>query len=270
MPYEKPTAVEIDRKLRDDFRRRLRDFGISSEATDPVLAVLFRTLGGQLEELYSASDRIRLALLDELISGLGIEARRARAAQTVVRFLTSGDAQLVEAGTELIGEADTGDRLTFTTDVTVTVSTARIAMVATYQNGELRLLPGFEMPDDIQAARPSLEPVRANLGTHPAIYLAVENLPQYHLGRHGFFIELGPDASAVQRALRTETWCLAAHEGDLGANGRPAGGYSELLLLLGVVQDHKATAGSLHNRLSSIPGAQLGIEIREMYLDRFH
>ena len=106
MPSEKPTAVEIDRKLRDDFRRRLRDFGVSAEATDPVLAVLFRTLGGQLEELYSASDRIRLALLDELVSGLGIDARRARAAQTVVRFLTSGNPQLVEAGAELIGSAE--------------------------------------------------------------------------------------------------------------------------------------------------------------------
>ena len=219
MPYEKPTAVDIDRKLRDDFRRRLRDFGISAEATDPILAVLFRTLGGQLEELYSASDRIRLALLDELISGLGIEARRARAAQTVVRFLTGGSAELVEAGTELIGEADTGDRLTFTTDVTINVSPARLAMVATYQNGELRLLPGFEMPDEIQSARPSLEPVRANLGAHPAIYLAIENLPEHHLSRHGVFIELGPDSSAVQRALHTEPWCLAANEGDLGATG---------------------------------------------------
>lgn len=219
MPSEKPTAVEIDRKLRDDFRRRLRDFGVSSEATDPVLAVLFRTLGGQLEELYSASDRIRLALLDELISGLGVEARRARAAQTVVRFLTGGNPQLVEAGTELIGEADTGDRLTFTTDVTVSVSTARIALAATYQNGEFRLLPGFEMPDEIQSARPSLEPVRANLGAHPAVYLAIENLPEHHLGRHGFFIELGPDGAAVQRALHTEPWCLAANEGDLGAKG---------------------------------------------------
>jgi len=219
MPYEKPTAVDIDRKLRDDFRRRLRDFGISAEATDPILAVLFRTLGGQLEELYSASDRIRLALLDELISGLGIEARRARAAQTVVRFLTGGSAEPVEAGTELIGEADTGDRLTFTTDVTINVSPARLAMVATYQNGELRLLPGFEMPDEIQSARPSLEPVRANLGAHPAIYLAIENLPEHHLSRHGVFIELGPDSSAVQRALHTEPWCLAANEGDLGATG---------------------------------------------------
>jgi hypothetical protein len=219
MPFEKPTAVEIDRKLRDDFRRRLRDFGVSAEATDPVLAVLFRTLGGQLEDLYSASDRIRLALLDELVSGLGIEARRARAAQTVVRLLTSGNPQLVEAGAELIGETDSGDRLTFTTDVTVNVSAARIALAATYQNGEFRLLPGFEMPDEMQAARPSLEPVRANLGSHPAVYLAIENLPEDHLGRHGFFIELGPDAAAVGRALQTEPWCLASHEGDLGAKG---------------------------------------------------
>ena len=76
MAYERPTAVEIDKKLREDFRRRLKDFGISAEATDPVLAVLFRTLAGQLEALYSETGRIRLALLDELITGLGIEPRR--------------------------------------------------------------------------------------------------------------------------------------------------------------------------------------------------
>ena len=71
MAYAQATASEIDRKLREDFRRRLREFGVSAEATDPILAVLFRTFAGQIESLYNETGRIRLALLDELTSELG-------------------------------------------------------------------------------------------------------------------------------------------------------------------------------------------------------
>src|SRR5215469_12608039 len=105
MRHGSASAVEIDNKLREDFRRRVKDFGISAEVTDPVLAVLFRTFAQQLEALYSETDRLRLALLDELIANLGIEPRMARAAQTVVRFLQDQGSQLIAAGTELVGEA---------------------------------------------------------------------------------------------------------------------------------------------------------------------
>src|SRR5438445_24635 len=98
MAYTTASAVEIDKKLRDDFRRRLKDFGISAEATDPVLAVLFRTFAGQLEALYSETERIRLALLDELIAGLGFQRRAARPAQTIVRCLPNNASELLDVG----------------------------------------------------------------------------------------------------------------------------------------------------------------------------
>jgi len=219
MPYQSASAIEIDRKLRDDFRRRLRDFGVSAETTDPVLAVLFRTFAQQLETLYSETGRIRLALLDELIAGLGIEKRMARPAQTVVRFLTASDPQTIDAGTELVGEAQSGERLTFTTDAALLSSGARIAVAATYQDGALRAMPGIELPEALQARRPSLDPVRVNLGPNPAIYLAVENLPPAHLSQHSFFFELGPDAYGIQQALESETWCIFGNDGDLAAAG---------------------------------------------------
>jgi hypothetical protein len=233
MPYTSTSAIEIDKKLRDDFRRRLKDFGVSAETTDPVLAVLFRTFAQQLETLYSETGRIRLALLDELIAGLGIERRMARPAQTVVRFLTNSGTQLVEAGTELIGEAQGGGRLTFTTDRTVMASGAQIALAVTYQDGALQLLPGLEMPEAFQARRPSLDPVRVNLGPNPAIYLAVENLPPSHLSHHSFLLELGPDAHRIQRALESETWCLMGGDGELGSQGilRPKRGNAGTLRL---------------------------------------
>ncbi|HUA83764.1 MAG TPA: baseplate J/gp47 family protein [Bryobacteraceae bacterium] len=219
MPYESISAIEIDRKLRDDFRRRLRDYGVNAETTDPVLAVLFRTFAQQLETLYAETGRIRLALLDELIAGLGIEKRMARPAQTVTRFLATSAPQFIEAGTELIGEAESGERLTFTTDAAVLASRARIAVGATYQDGALRVMPGIELPEAFQAMRPALDPVRVNLGPNPALYLAIENLPPSHLSQHGFFFELSPDAYFLRQALQNEPWCIFGNDGDLGSAG---------------------------------------------------
>lgn len=219
MPYGTTSAIEIDKKLREDFRRRLKDYGVSAELTDPILGVLFRTFAQQLEALYAETDRIRLSLLDELIANLGIEPRMARPAQTVVRFLLDKGSQIIGAGTELIGEAETGERLTFTSDATFSVSDARIALAASYQDGALQLMSSTELPEALQAARPSLEPVRVNLGPNPALFLAVENVPASHLSQQTFFFELGPDAHRVQRALETETWCLLGTEGELGAQG---------------------------------------------------
>src|SRR5262249_28164412 len=98
----KPTAAEIDQKLREDFRRRLREFGQESATTDPILAVLFWSFAKQLESLYSDVDRMRLALLNELVDGLGFEKRLARPAQTVMRFDLKEKTVFIPAGTELI------------------------------------------------------------------------------------------------------------------------------------------------------------------------
>src|SRR5215210_1404548 len=174
MPYPTASAIEIDRKLRDDFRKRLKEYGVSAEVTDPVLAVLFRTFAQQLENLYSDTGRIRLALLDEMIAGLGLQQRMARPAQTVVQFSGAAGSKLIEAGSNLYGEAAGGGKLNFTTDVTIYVSDARICFGATYENGVVRVMPGIDMPERFQAARPSLEPVKANLGPNPAIYFAVD------------------------------------------------------------------------------------------------
>ena len=233
MLYNSPSAVEIDKKLRDDFRRRVKDFGITAEVTDPVLAVLFRTFAQQLETLYAETDRIRLALLDELIANLGMEPRMARPAQTMVRFFLDRGQQLIAAGTELVSEAESGERLTFITDATLTISSARLAFALAYQDGFLRLVSGVEMPDTLQDLRPSLEPVRVNLGPGPALYIAVENLPPEHLSQHSFFFELGPDAQRIERALKTETWCLINNSGELGASGilRPQAGNGGLRAL---------------------------------------
>jgi len=149
MSYGSNSAIEIDRKLREDFRRRLKDFGILAESTDPVLAVLFRSFAQEIEKLYSETDRIRLALLDEFLANLRMEPRMAHPAQAVIRFFPAGKPSVVAVpgGTELNALATSGERLNFTTDVSVQVSAARIALAATYQDENIQLLPGVEMPE---------------------------------------------------------------------------------------------------------------------------
>ena len=199
MALSLPTAAEIDRKLRDDFAKRLQDFGISSEATDPVLAVLFRTFARQMEALYSETENIRLALLDELINGLGVRNRSARAAQTIVRFRVALDPEFVGAGVPIAGTAENGVKVEFTTDVGVTVSRARIALAATYEQNSLRLAEGVDIPDEVRAARPSLEAVPASLGGCPAVFLAIEDLPSSHLSRHAFYFDIDSEARRNRR-----------------------------------------------------------------------
>jgi len=234
MPYASASAVEIDRKLREDFRRRLKDYGISAEATDPVLAVIFRTFAQEIERIYLETGRIRTSILDEFLSGLQIEPRKARPAQSVARFSANSDTPvLVPGGTELQAVAGTGERLTFLTDAAVRVSQARIALATTYQDGMLQLLPSIEMPDTLRSAHPSMDPTPARLGPHPAVYLAVENLPPTHLGRHSFCFEFGPDSLRILQALRSEPWCIAGSDGELSSTGmlRPRRGNGGVGLL---------------------------------------
>lgn len=229
MPYASATAVEIDRKLKEDFRRRLKEYGVSAETTDPLLAVLFRTFAQQLEVLYNDTGRIRLALLDELISGLGLQKRMARPAQSVIRLFDTTRTRLIEGGTPLTGEATTGAKLTFLTDAPVTVSSARLCFAATYEDGAFQVL-GEVDHEEFQNARPSREAVKTNLGPNPALFLVIDPPPEGHLGGHGFYFDFTPDAIDIQRALTRETWCLASPAGDFAGEGilRPKTGNAGL------------------------------------------
>ena len=139
MSFQPPTILDIDRSLRDDFRRRVKDFGISVDATDPVLAVLFRTFAQQIEGVYADTGRMRQSMLDELMAGLQLPQRLAHPAQSVVRFSSRAQrAKMLRAATELNARASTGERLTFGLDATIEVSPARIAMALAYPPNSCR------------------------------------------------------------------------------------------------------------------------------------
>src|SRR5215471_14066709 len=174
--WRPPRAVEIDRKMREDFARRLKEgYGIASDTTDPVMAVLFRTFAVQIEDIYKeAGESIPAAVVDELIAGLGMPERRSRAAQLVVKFSTPAANPLFESGTELIAETTQGERLVFALDSDIQISTAKLVFAASYHSGEMRLLSGIELPEDFEKAKPSLELAPAPLGPTPAIFLAID------------------------------------------------------------------------------------------------
>jgi hypothetical protein len=220
MSFQPPTILDIDRSLRDDFRRRVKDFGISVDATDPVLAVLFRTFAQQIEGVYADTGRMRQSMLDELMAGLQLPQRLAHPAQSVVRFSSrSQRAKVLRAGTELNARASSGERLTFGLDATIHVSSAQIALAMAYQDQQLQLLPGVEMTESLAAYRPSIDPVKVNLGAQPALLLAIENLPPTLLRKHAIFFELGPGSFVLQESLRREPWWIFGEDGTLNGDG---------------------------------------------------
>ena len=232
--WQPPRAVEIDKKLRDDFRRMLREYGITTQETDPILAVLFRSQAAQLEDVYDqAAESIPLAILDELMAGLGMPERRSQPAQTIIRFTLKDDREQLGIGTELIGEAASREKLVFALDTGIEVSPAEISLVAIYQNGSLRLHPGTELAREFEEARPSFEPVNAELGPNPAIFIAIDVDDGRHLSNHGLYFELIPEARDLLTYLQRETWSLLDDDGQIHAKGllRPTTGNAGVRIL---------------------------------------
>jgi hypothetical protein len=242
-------AVEIDRKMREDFARRLKEgYGISSDTTDPVLAVLFRTFAVQIEDIYKeAGEAIPAAVLDELIAGLGMPERRSRPAQFVVKFSLPSGEQLFESGTELIAETSQGQRLIFALDADVQVSTARLVFAGSYQSGQLRLLSGIELPEEFDKAKPSLEPAPAALGPMPAVFLAIDVPDDGYIDRHGLYFELAPQSHFLSRALKHESWCVLDNVGAVTSEGllRPRAGRSSIRELCWLSDKRSDSADSL-------------------------
>jgi hypothetical protein len=225
--WQPPRPTEIDKKLRDDFRRLLKEYGVTTQETDPILAVLLRSFAAQIAEVYEqAAENIPLAILDELMAGLGMPQRSARPAQSVIRFSLSNGRESLEEMTGLIGETALRDKLTFALDTPVEVSTAKIAFVAIYQDQTLRMHHGTEMSKELEDARPSFDAAPAALGNNPAIYMAIDVNDEEHLSRHGFYFELLPEARDLAGYLKREVWCLLDNEGGIRAEGllRPRAG----------------------------------------------
>jgi hypothetical protein len=247
--WRPPRATEIDRKMREDFARRLKDgYGITAESADPILAVLFRTFAVQIEDIYKeAGDVIPVAMLDELMTNLGMPRRRSRPAQLVLRFSLPAGQELFESGTELIGETGQGERMVFALDSDIQISTARLVFAGSYQDGQLRLLSGVDFPEDFEKAKPSLDPVAAPLGPLNALYLAIDLPEGSYLDRQGFYFELGPETVDLAGTLKNAIWCVLDNAGAVSGEGllRPRQGRSGIRELHSFSEPQDATEGQI-------------------------
>ena len=71
--WQPPRPTEIDKKLRDDFRRLLKEYGVTTEETDPILAVLLRSFAAQIAEVYEqAAESIPMRKADPATAHLFI------------------------------------------------------------------------------------------------------------------------------------------------------------------------------------------------------
>jgi hypothetical protein len=242
MPHwRSPRASEIDKKLRDDFRRMLREYGITTQETDPILAVLFRSQAAQLEDIYDqAAESIPLAVLDELMAGLGMPQRCARPAQTVIHLTELEERVRLEEGTQLIGQLESREKLTFALDTTIEASPARISFVAIYQNESLRLHHGTELAKELEDARPSFEAVPAQLGPNSAIFIAIDSVDERHLSNHGLYFELTPESKDLLIYLQREIWCLLDDFGEIRPQGmfRPRPGNAGVIKVEWLQAEH--------------------------------
>src|SRR5205085_7520515 len=111
------SGTNIANKLQDDYRKMLGEYGIVADGQDPVLSAFFKTIGARIESIATHAERVtRKQTLEGLVCALGIPAKRASAAQTVVRFSVPKNFKLFEHFTALVCQASNGDRLIFRTD----------------------------------------------------------------------------------------------------------------------------------------------------------
>ena len=90
----------------------------------------------------------------------------------------------------------------------------------------MRIHHGTELTKELEDARPSFDAAPAELGSNPAIYIAIDVDDPEHLSRHGFYFELLPEARDLAGYLKREVWCLIDNEGGVRAEGlmRPRAG----------------------------------------------
>jgi hypothetical protein len=211
-------SADISAKLREDYRRLIRQHGIEPDAEDPFLSALFETLALRLDAISTHARQILpIEILDQIIGSLRIPQTRSRPAQTVVSFSTPKGWDSLDQFTPLVALSDSGDRLTFRLDTELIVSEARLAFSAAYQDGVLTPLPIGPYPPAIDEAY-LRDPVRSNMGNAPFLLIALDVLPEVHMDRHGLFFELASNAGKLQQSLANSIWYFLDESGMIHSN----------------------------------------------------
>jgi hypothetical protein len=208
------TETDIGTKLAEDYRRRIKESGISADGgSDPAIEILMQTVAHRINSVEEyVHDHLPTEILDQLIANLGIPVLRSRPAQTVVRFHVPKDTEYFDRFTKLIAYTATRDRLIFHTDSALRVSEAKLAFAAGYEDGRLLPLACDPYPAEIEGQY-SRDPVSVDLGPAPFLLFAFDLHPDVHLDRHGIFLDLTLEGKRLLRPAQREIWCLLDEQG---------------------------------------------------------
>lgn len=208
------TAGDIARELREQFTRRLYEITGAQAQPDPVLGALFHSLAVQIDRVYQEADQVFFAAaLDDLIRGLGMPARLARPAQSVVQFTQIQGREAVSPEVELIGYQVSGEQIVFAPDATVDIAPIELVFAAIAEGGRLTTLPGARLPWANVPLLPGTSTPTDVAANAPVIFLAFDTDPG-HLSRIGIFVETTGPAAGIATTLARSPWQL------LDAGGR--------------------------------------------------
>lgn len=196
------TAAQVAGDLRRDFEAAMRRESDGPFLPDPVVAVLFQALAAQVGQVYEeARKEFPVAVLEDLMEGLGMPPRLAQPAQTVVRFSGIEQREPVGPDTPLTGYSRTGNLLGFAPDEEIELSPTTLAFAAVYEAGQLYAVSGARVPGG-----PAIPPggVPLDLTAAPTLYLAFD-VDEAHLGGLGVFVD---GDGRVTEALGRSPWQL--------------------------------------------------------------
>jgi hypothetical protein len=206
------TADDIAAELRREFERALHERYGTEPQPDPVLATLFHTFAVQVSRIYEQAETVfPEAVIDDLISGLGMAPRLAAPAQTVVSFGQLDQRERISPETDLIGYHRTGEQIHFAPDESIELSLTDLVFAAVYEDRQLRTVAGARVPGSEMPTPPASTPL--DLGrSAPALFLAFR-VDASHLGGLGVFIDAQPRDGAVSLALGRSVWQLLTDDG---------------------------------------------------------
>jgi hypothetical protein len=219
-------AEDIAAELRREFQLALhRRYGTEPHP-DPVLATLFHTFAVQVSRIYEQAETVfPEAVIDDLISGLGMAPRLATPAQTVVTFGQLDQRERISPETDLIAYSSTGEQIHFAPDESIELALTDLVFAAVYEDRRLRTVAGARVPGADVPTPPASAPV--DLGrTGPVLFLAFK-ADASHLGGLGVFIDAQPRDGEVSRALGRSVWQLLTDDGHVAERAvlRPSTGH---------------------------------------------
>lgn len=213
------TAADIARQLRESFTREMYQTTGSQALPDPVLGAVFHALAHQIDTIYREADHVFFAAaLDDLIRGLGLPARLAQPAQTVVQFGQIRKREAVTPEIELIGYRPNGEQIVFAPDTTIEIAPTELVFAGVYEGGRLQTIPGARLPWANLPVLPG-NAVPLDLATPAPLVLLAFDADEAHLSRLGLFIEVGGAGAEVGAALARSPWQILSEAGAVTETG---------------------------------------------------